>query len=135
MMPIVSVGWDVLAFVLCLVGFFFLVFANEREGRRLLRRPASQRERRICAVASSGLLMLALWVCVQEWRGNFGSVLWFGWLTVAALALIFALASGMRKAMKPTRNTANGIHHQKRARQAATPWRRMWIATGLRPSQ
>ncbi|MDR2164120.1 MAG: hypothetical protein LBO79_00470 [Zoogloeaceae bacterium] len=41
MMPIVSVGWDVLAFVLCLVGFFFLVFANEREGRRLLHRPAS----------------------------------------------------------------------------------------------
>jgi hypothetical protein len=43
------------------------------------------------------LLLLALWICVQEWRGSFGSVLWFGWLTVAALALIFALGSGDRR--------------------------------------
>jgi hypothetical protein len=43
------------------------------------------------------LLLLALWVCIQEWRGNFGSVLWFGWLTVAALALIFTLAIGRQE--------------------------------------
>ncbi|MDR3351497.1 MAG: DUF3325 domain-containing protein, partial [Zoogloeaceae bacterium] len=110
MMPIVSVGWDVLAFVLCLVGFFFLVFANEREGRRLLHRPASQRERRICAAAGGGLLMLALWVCVQQWRGNFGSVLWFGWLTVAALALIFALASVQEEERKG--HHRHGKRHQ-----------------------
>ncbi|MDR1646815.1 MAG: DUF3325 domain-containing protein, partial [Zoogloeaceae bacterium] len=92
MMPLVSVGWDVLALALCLAGFFFLIFANEREGRRLLHRPASRRERRLCAAAGSVLLFLALWVCIQEWRGSFGSVVWFGWLTVAALALIFGLA-------------------------------------------
>jgi hypothetical protein len=92
MMPIVSFGWKVLVFVLCLAGFFFLVFANKREGRRLLHRPASKRERRVCAVAGGVLLCLALWVCVQEWRGNFGSILWFGWLTMAALAVIFAAA-------------------------------------------
>jgi hypothetical protein len=110
MMPIVSFGWDVLAFVLCLVGFFFLVFANEREGRRLLHRPASQRERRICAAAGGGLLMLALWVCVQQWRGNFGSVLWFGWLTVAALTLIFALASVQEEERKG--HHRHGKRHQ-----------------------
>jgi hypothetical protein len=93
MMPLVSAGWDGVAFVLCLVGFFFLLFANAREGRRLLRRPASRRERRVCAVAGGILLLLALWICVQEWRGSFGTVLWFGWLTVAALALVFALGS------------------------------------------
>jgi hypothetical protein len=70
----VSVGWDALAFALCLVGFFFLVFANAREGRRLLHRPANGRERRICAAAGRGLT-LALWVCVRERRGNFGSAL------------------------------------------------------------
>jgi hypothetical protein len=50
MMPLVSFGWNAVAFVLCLAGFFFLVFANEREGRRLLHRPASKRECWICAV-------------------------------------------------------------------------------------
>jgi hypothetical protein len=95
MMPLVSLGWDGLVFVLCFVGFFLLVFANGREGRRLLRRPASRGERRVCAVAGSILLLFALWVCLQQWRGNFGPVLWFGWLTAAALVLIFALAWGV----------------------------------------
>ena len=91
-MPLVSIGWNAVVLVLCLTGFFFLVLANAREGRRLLRRPAGRGERRVCAAAGSVLLFLALWVCVEEWRGNFGPVLWFGWLTVAALVLIFTLA-------------------------------------------
>ena len=46
------------------------------------------------------MLLLSLQVCVQEWRGNFGAVLWFGWLTVAALVLVFALAEAVpREAM------------------------------------
>jgi hypothetical protein len=96
MMPLVSSGWNAVVFVLSLLGFFFLALANAREGKRLLRRPVGQGERRICAGAGSVLLLLALWVCIQEWRGNFGPVLWFGWLTVAALALVFALAGGGR---------------------------------------
>jgi hypothetical protein len=120
MMPLVSFGWNVAVFVLCLAGFFFLVFANEREGRRLLHRPASRRERRICAGAGGVLLCLALWVCIQEWRGNFGSVLWFGWLTVAALAVIFTTSgdgkqkSGNRKANDP-RNNAPPRHCEARS--------------------
>lgn len=122
-MPLVSVGWNVVALVLCLAGFFFLVFANEREGRRLLRRPASGRERRVCAAAGGVLLFFALWVCVQEWRGTFGSVLWFGWLTVAALALIFALALGVRQedAQKGHHRHGHGERHHKEAPHEEAP--------------
>jgi hypothetical protein len=120
MMPLVSFGWDVVVFVLCLAGFFFLVFANEREGRRLLYRPDSQRERRICAEAGGVLLCLALWVCVQEWRGNFGSVLWFGWLTVAAGGRIddFQIASTQGVEMS-TRNVEMSTRVRRPLKQAA----------------
>jgi hypothetical protein len=123
MMPLVAFGWNVVVFILCLAGFFFLVFANEREGRRLLHRPASRRERRICAGAGGVLLLLALWVCIQEWRGNFGSVLWFGWLT--ALAVIFTTSgdgrSGDGKQKSGNRKARHCEERSDVAIQAAIP--------------
>jgi hypothetical protein len=66
------------------------------------------------------LRLLALWVCVQEWRGTFGSVLWFGWLTVAALALIFALALGVRQEAAHKGHHRHGRRlHQDAAEDAA----------------
>ena len=70
-------------------------------------------------MAGSVLLVLSLWVCIQEWRGNFGSVLWFGWLTVAALALIFTPGSEDRKARHC--EARSGVAIQAAVRLSETP--------------
>jgi hypothetical protein len=56
---------------------------------------------------------LALWVCIQEWRGNFGTIMWFGWLTVAALTLIFTLAGGVPHGAAHKGHEGHGRKHRK----------------------
>lgn len=92
MMPIRPFWWGLLGLALCLVGFALLALAAEREGRVLLHRPAAARERWIYRWLGWPLLGASLVLAVQGWRGNFGLVLWFGWLTVAALPVVFAIS-------------------------------------------
>lgn len=92
MMPDLFVGWHLLVLGLSFAGFVLLALASEREGRVLLRRAATPREKAVCRLLGWPLLTLALGVCVWGWFGHFGTVLWFGWLTVAAMVVVFAVA-------------------------------------------
>lgn len=92
MMPIRPFWWDVLGLVLCLAGFALLALTAEREGKVLLHRPATVREQWFCRLLAWPLLIAGLFLSVWGWRGNFGPFLWFGWLTVAALAVVFAIS-------------------------------------------
>ncbi|THF62530.1 DUF3325 domain-containing protein [Pseudothauera rhizosphaerae] len=92
MMPILPFWWDALGLLLCLGGLALLALASEREGKVLLHRPATARERFVFRLSGWPLLVASLALAVQGWCGNFGPFLWFGWLTVAALAVAFSIA-------------------------------------------
>ncbi|WP_168734281.1 DUF3325 domain-containing protein [Pseudothauera nasutitermitis] len=92
MMPNLAVGWHWLVLALSLGGFMLLALASEREGKVLLSRTATRREKFILHLLGWPLLMLALGVCIWGWFGHFGTVLWFGWLTVAATTVVLAIA-------------------------------------------
>lgn len=112
MMPIRPFWWDVAGLLLCLAGFALLALAAEREGHMLLRRDSSARERLALRLLGWPLLAASLWLAVRGWRGNFGPILWFGWLTVAALAVVLAISYWPRRA-RPHRP-----HAGRRAAQA-----------------
>lgn len=92
MMPDLFIGWHVLVLALSLGGFTLLALASEREGRLLLRHGVSTQKKRAFRLLGWPLLALAWAVCVRGWFGHFGTVLWFGWLTMASTALVFAIA-------------------------------------------
>lgn len=92
MMPHLSAGWQWLVFALSLAGFACLALTREREGATLLGRPPGPDLRRGLYVLGWPLLAVAWGVCMVNWQASFGTVLWFGWLTVAALGLVFAIA-------------------------------------------
>lgn len=91
MMPNLIVGWHWLVLTLSLGGFMLLALASEREGKILLRRTATRREKFVFRLLGWPLLILALGVCIWGWFGHFGTVLWFGWLTVAATTVVLAI--------------------------------------------
>lgn len=92
MMPIRPFWWDLFGLALCLAGFALLALAAEREGKVLLHRPATVRERWIFRLLGWPLLGASLTLAVQGWRGNFGPILWLGWLALAALLVVFAIS-------------------------------------------
>lgn len=91
-MPIRHFWWDLLGLALCLAGFALLALAAEREGKVLLHRPVTAWERLIYRLLGWPLLGASLALAIQGWRGNFGPVLWLGWLAVAALLMVFAIS-------------------------------------------
>lgn len=91
MMPELPSGWYVLALALSLCGFALLALASDREGEVLLGRPATARQRHAFRLLGWVLLALALWLCIQAWLPAFGTVMWFGWLTVAAIGLVLTI--------------------------------------------
>jgi len=92
MMPHLPAGWQWLVFALSLSGFLCLALASQREGATLLGRPPGPKLRRGLHALGWPLLAVALGVCMVNWQASFGTVLWFGWLTLAALGLVFAIA-------------------------------------------
>lgn len=92
MMPIRPFWWDLLGLALCLAGFALLALAAEREGKVLQHRTTTVRERWLCRLLGWPLLGASLTLAGQGWRGNFGPFLWFGWLTLAALVVVFAIS-------------------------------------------
>ncbi|THF62613.1 DUF3325 domain-containing protein [Pseudothauera rhizosphaerae] len=92
MMPDLHFGWHLAVLALSLGGFALLALASEREGTVLLRRPASAAERRVFRWLGWPLLGLALALCAWGWLAHFGTVLWLGWLSVAAVVLVFTIA-------------------------------------------
>lgn len=92
MMPIRGPGWDLVLFVCVLVGFGLLALASDREGRTVTGQSPSLRRKRLLRAVGWPVLVLALTIGVIGWRGNFGTVVWLGWLTVAALIVVFGIA-------------------------------------------
>ncbi|MFC5769470.1 DUF3325 domain-containing protein [Thauera sinica] len=125
MMPLQPFWWDLAVFLLCFAGFALLALASEREGKALLRRAPSAAQRLAFRLMGWPLLAAALAVCVLGWRGNFGAVVWFGWLTVAALAVVFGIA--YRPWRPAPREPASRLERGRDAERtpAATPcWQR-----------
>lgn len=92
MMPIRGSGWDLAVFVLALAGFALLALASDREGRAVVGQAPSPWRKRVLRGGGWPLLLASLVVAVQGWRGNFGPVVWLGWLTMAALTVVFMIA-------------------------------------------
>lgn len=92
MMPDLPWGWHLAVLLLSLGGLALLALASEREGELLLRRSVPLAHRRLLRCLGWPLLASALAVCVGGWFGHFGTVLWLGWLSVAAVALVFGIA-------------------------------------------
>ena len=106
MMPDLSFGWHLVVLGLSLAGFVLLALASEREGELLLRRPANAAQKRLFRWLGWPLLGAALALCVWGWLGHFGTVLWLGWLSVAAVALVFAVAYWPWRKAQPARSPA-----------------------------
>ncbi|MBW7900308.1 MAG: DUF3325 domain-containing protein [Rhodocyclaceae bacterium] len=92
MMPDLHFGWHLAVLLLSLAGFALLALASEREGKVLLHRQATAMEKHLFRGLGWPLLGLSFGLCLWAWEPNFGTVLWFGWLSVAAVVLVFALA-------------------------------------------
>lgn len=106
MMPDLHVGWHLAVLLLSLAGFALLALASEREGRMLLHRPATAMEKRLFRGLGWPLLGLSFGLCLWAWQVHFGTVLWFGWLSVAAVALVFAAAYWPWRKRPPGRGAA-----------------------------
>lgn len=92
MMPDLPWGWHLAVLILSLGGFGLLALASEREGEVLLQRVSTAAERRLFRWLGWPLLGLALALCIRGWYAHFGTILWLGWLSVAAVALVFGVA-------------------------------------------
>lgn len=73
-----------------LLGFFALALASERYGEHLLGRPPSAPLQLAARIAGWLLLALALAWGVAALNAGVGIAMWLGWLTVAALVLVFS---------------------------------------------
>ncbi|QHE83641.1 DUF3325 domain-containing protein [Hydrogenophaga sp. BPS33] len=77
--------------LLGLLGFTALALATERHAHHLLRRTPAPGWRRLARAAGWGLLLLSLVLSVAALDVGIGVTLWLGWLSIAALTLVFAL--------------------------------------------
>lgn len=77
-------------FILSLAGFAVLLLAMARHQQDWLRRKLAVRPRRRLRIAGFALIALAFGVAGQGFGWAYGSVLWCGWLTVAAVLVVTA---------------------------------------------
>lgn len=92
MMPDLHFGWHMAVLLLSLTGFALLALSSEREGQILLRRQVRSQGKQWFRWLGCTSLGLALWLCAWGWQFHFGTVLWLGWLSMAAVVLVFAIA-------------------------------------------
>ncbi|MGJ3257141.1 MAG: DUF3325 domain-containing protein [Alcanivorax sp.] len=91
--------------LITLAGFVALCLAMPRHSKHLLRRTLSPQAARLTKMAGWGLLVVALALAIAQWRFSIGSVIWLGWLSLAGLALVFALPRWPWQPVKPQRPT------------------------------
>lgn len=91
MMPMLPAWWDLAVLALSVTAFTCLALTTQRQGAILLGRPATARQKLWLRLAGWSMLVLALLLSIRGWRGNFGPLLWFGWMTMAALAVVLAI--------------------------------------------
>lgn len=75
--------------LISLLGFFALALASERYGEHLLGRQPSPKLQLTARIGGWLLLALALAWGIAELNAGIGIAMWLGWLSVAALALVF----------------------------------------------
>lgn len=77
--------------VISVLGFFALALATERHAEHLLRRLPAPPVRHVARAVGWGLLALSLALGIAYMDVGVGIALWLGWLSIAALALVFGL--------------------------------------------
>lgn len=82
--------------LLALAGFAGLALAMHRHGEQLLGTEPAERTRRRARAAGWLLLAVALALGMARLGGQVGTTLWLGWLSLAGLALVFALPKWSR---------------------------------------
>lgn len=90
---------SLLAFALAYSGFTAVCLAMERHYRSVLGRAPARRTATILRVVGFALLALAAVPSIAALDGSTGIVEWFGFLTAAALVLIFLLPYAPRIAI------------------------------------
>lgn len=127
MMPIQPAWWDLIVLALLLLGFGALALANRHASAILIGRGTTHRERRTFHLTGWLAIAAALLVCVIGWRGNFGTFMWFGWVTMAALAIVLAVTYWPgRKTVQPrsARAASQAVDHDKTSSSGIAP--RLW---------
>lgn len=81
-----------LAFGLAYAGMAGLCLAMDRHHAQVWQRDAPPVLRRMLQTAGWALVALAVVPCLQAWGGSVGTVLWLGWLSAGALALVLLLS-------------------------------------------
>jgi hypothetical protein len=76
--------------LISLLGFLALALATERWAYHLLRRVPTLSWRLLARVVGWGLLALSLVWAMARFGAGVGLTLWLGWVSLAALALVFA---------------------------------------------
>lgn len=116
--------------LISLAGFAALALATERHAEHLLRRVPAPQWRLLARVIGWALLAIALALGIASMGTGVGITLWLGWLSIAALALVFAFPKWpwqpqQRSAARPARAA------QAAALPPAPPRARRWVAAGL----
>ncbi|PNE04351.1 hypothetical protein A15D_00130 [Alcanivorax sp. MD8A] len=111
-----------LALLLCaFAGFVALALAMPKHSKHLLRRNLSPTAARLARLLGWGLLAVALSLAIVQWRFSIGSVTWFGWLSLAGVALVFALPRWPWQPVKPQRPARKNAAGKTRIPVAADP--------------
>lgn len=74
---------------ICAMGFFALALATERYAQHLLRRTPALAWRHVARAVGWALLALSLALAIACLNVGVGITFWLGWLSIAALALVF----------------------------------------------
>ncbi|MBS7780497.1 DUF3325 domain-containing protein [Acidovorax sp. CCYZU-2555] len=115
-----------------LAGFAALALATERHAEHLLRRVPAPQWRLLARVVGWVLLAIALALGIVYMGTGLGITLWLGWLSIAALALVFAFPKWPwqpKERVKPARPAKAGAAAP--ALPPAPPRARRWIAAAL----
>ena len=116
--------------LISLAGFAALALATERHAEHLLGRLPAPQWRLLARVIGWGLLVGALALGIASMGTGVGITLWLGWLSIAALALVFAFPKWpwqpqQRAAARPARTAPAA------ALPPAPPRLRRWLAAAL----
>lgn len=118
--------------LISLAGFAALALATERHAEHLLRRVPAPQWRLLARVVGWALLAIALALGIFYMGTGLGITLWLGWLSIAALALVFAFPKWPwqpKERMKPARPAKAGAAAP--ALPPAPPRARRWAAAVL----
>jgi hypothetical protein len=120
--------------LISLVGFFSLALATERYSEHLLRRMPAPPWRHLARAAGWGLLALSLGLGIAYMDVGVGITLWLGWLSIAALALVFSFPKWPwrpAERVKPARKPKAGTDAEEDVAPIPMSARRRWAVLAL----